>query len=100
MQLAIELRDHEFYTDTQEAFHNVYYQICDNEFLVEMIVNLQNSLVRLTPVSDNPEFLFEQCISYNKEHSQIVEYFRSQNAPALRECIIHHYTYNDGEFLF
>lgn len=74
MHLAIELLDHEFYTDTQEAFHNVYYQICDNEFLVEMIFNLQNSLVRLTPVSDNKELLFEQCTLYNAQHSEIVNY--------------------------
>ena len=100
MHLAIELLDHEFYTDTQEAFHNVYYQICDNEFLVEMIFNLQNSLVRLTPVSDNKELLFEQCTLYNAQHSEIVRHFRNKEPEALRNCIIKHYTYNDGEFLF
>ncbi len=100
MDLAIDQQDHEFYTDTQEAFHDVYYKICGNEFVVEAIVNVQKSLVRLTSLSENKDLQFEQYRGYNSEHRRILELFKEQDIEALRKCILDHFTYTTGEFLY
>ncbi|MBQ9972012.1 MAG: GntR family transcriptional regulator [Firmicutes bacterium] len=100
MDLAIDQQDHEFYTDTQEAFHDVYYRICGNEFVVEAIVNVQKSLVRLTSLSENKELQFEQYRGYNDEHRQILELFKQKDPVKLRELLLDHYTYTAGDFLF
>lgn len=100
MDLAIDQQDHEFYTDTQEAFHDVYYKICGNEFVVEAIVNVQKSLVRLTSLSENKDLQFEQYRGYNSEHRRILELFKEHDIEALRKCILDHFTYTTGEFLY
>ena len=101
MDLAIKQRDFGFYYDAQESFHDVYFKVCGNPYLLEIINSLQTSLVRTSVLSNNNDALFKQLLKYNDDHKKIVDYFREGNLDALKSTIItHRYDPDDSETLY
>lgn len=91
IDFAISQKDYNLYTDEQEAFHDVYLEICGNSHLIDMIHRLQKQYIR--PVnSKDTESLFNLLSDINKDHYKILELFRAKDLQKLQNCIIAHWS--------
>lgn len=90
MDLAIDQKSYEFYDDTQEAFHNVYFNVCSNEYVIPIIKDLQKSIIRMTVRSDDENALFKRLREYNEEHRQILQAFKDGDKDRVSALLLVH----------
>lgn len=90
LDLAIKQKDYRFYYECQEHFHNVYFRLVPNEYLIETINTLQKNQLRTLPLSDDEEYLFHHLSIFNEDHKTMVECFRNKDLQKLTEVVFKH----------
>ena len=88
--LAIAQKDYKFYYECQGLFHKVYFDLCPNEYLIDTIRDVQKSLIRDIPLSDDEEFLYRVLAMFNNDHRKILEAFRNKDYELLHETVMRH----------
>ena len=91
MDLAVSQQDYGFYYESQNAFHNVYVEICGNEYLIQMIDELEQSLVRTTVLTVDKEELFKRLSEFNDEHREILKLLKEGKKEELTRLIETHF---------
>ena len=88
MDLAIESELMDRYDDLQREFHQIYWQTCGNQRLVE-IINLQSIHFHKKAYNlSNLENAKKLMIKANMEHGTICSLFREKDKHKLRDYII------------
>lgn len=88
IDIAIKYKNYPNYCKKQQSFHNIYRNCCQNEMLLKMLNELQNSFIPYTYNSDNPAELFSVFENINKEHRIILNLFEKHDGDALFEFLM------------
>lgn len=88
--LAVAQRDYRFYYECHDLFHKVYFDLCPNEYLIYTIRDVQKSLIRTIPLSDDEEYLYRYLALFNDDHREILGAFRNKDYDLLHEAVMKH----------
>lgn len=92
LQISIDQHNYELYHDEQVIFHNIYFDKCGNNQLVELIRSLQQKYVRTSWFSKKEKVSeFEWLNIVNNDHRTIIECFRKGDEQELREAVFSHW---------
>lgn len=97
IDFAISQEDYNLYTDEQEAFHDVYLELCGNSHLIDMIHHLQKRYIRPVNSLESPS-LFHLLTDINKDHYKILELFKKKDLAQLQKSIIAHWSRAANDF--
>lgn len=91
LQISIDQQDYEQYHDEQMAFHNIYFNRCGNNNLVELIHSLQHKYVRTSWFSKEEDSETGWLTRVNNDHKEIAECFRTGDRDKLKKTIFEHW---------
>lgn len=92
MDMAINNKEYELYSDYQEQFHSIYLSACKNNTLVELIKSLQRKYIRTTFYSTDTDKLFSILAKVNEEHEKIVKFISEKDIDNLTNAIKKHWS--------
>lgn len=87
MDLAINTGNFSMYYKQQEIFHKLYLDVCGNETLAELLLELKRKLLKKNYEIEDVEKKKEILLATNSQHKRMMKLFREKNKEELNEYI-------------
>ena len=85
MDLSIETANFSMYHKLQEAFHNVYLNLCPNKSLVNILIQLKKKFLRRSYVAEPQSNMKDILFVTNKEHREIIRLINEKDTVGLEK---------------
>lgn len=87
LDITIKYKNYPKYCNLQNRFHAIYREVCDNEFLQKLLMDMQEGFIPMTFFSEDLDPLFDIYQLMNDEHRVIIDLFKHKKRAELYEYL-------------
>lgn len=88
MDISIKYKNYYDYNEQQSDFHQVYTDKCGNQFLIDKLLEIKESVPHYIYYSDSSDKVFDACKEANNEHVQILKFFKAHDLEKLTDLLV------------